>query len=891
MILTKSNIESADLDFEISRIITSGQMERLLLIVPTNRKIRYQKKEIISAVPSKAASKINLETIGTFSSKLFFRDHRFSGRILSEAAASVLIKQSFREIKPKYFSAYNNEIPSGTLERIRNVISEYKRHGITPAKLKAESKNLKGAEKLKAEDISAVYSAYQEKCEELQVKEIGDIYSGLINLSPIGFNEMFRELFPEADLIVINGFDEFTGPEIDIIDLLSLVSNCSLFISFDYYNYNPLIFSHLDKCYSKLEQMGFKEIQDKSATGDDKFISMIKENLFNKKKKVPVVEFKDSLVKITARNREAEIILVAKEIKNLIIDQKIEPNKICVVFNLIQKYSPVIRDIFSLYGIPFNLTDRFLLSNSPPVISLINFLEIPENDYFYKNILRALSSGYLNIKGIDLSSLLKASVDLKILSGFERWTAALQDAIAAGYDSEGDERASVKTYAYNKALSSLKILNALLKPFTGKLTIKEFHELLYDLMFKLELPVKVVNDSNSSIEKNIKALNTFTVTVDEVLGLFEEEYGEEMKFSLHFFLNHIRTAVSSARYNIKEKPGYGVQITTLNEIRGLKFDYLFICGLCDGDLPTRYMPEIFLSGSYFKYEQSHQTEERYHFYQALCSWNKKLYLTFPSSEETKELVQSNFLTEFQNLFEINRKDESDYANVIYSKDELLKKIGLLGPSFISKYFKTDDSGIDPESIERFIQINYERINENKDNSSYAGYIYDSLSDEEKELLEQYRHKQFSVSQLETYAKCPYKYFAERVLRLEGIEEPSEEVEALEMGGILHNILFEFYKRLREDRIVLHKCTDEQFQYAQDLIFTIAGKKVEEANFKSPLSFFEREKILGINNNRKNSILYKFLLKEKEEEKGFIPEFLKSASAKWQTIKFLMKSRT
>ena len=115
-----------------------------------------------------------------------------------------------------------------------------------------------------------------------------------------------------------------------------------------------------------------------------------------------------------------------------------------------------------------------------------------------------------------------------------------------------------------------------------------------------------------------------------MIELFEIEYGSKEKFPLKFFLNNIRTAITSTRFNIKEKPGYGVQVTTLNEIRGLQFDYLFIGGMCEGDLPTRYTPEIFFSGSYVRNELTHQTEERYQFYQSICSWNKKLYLTYPS---------------------------------------------------------------------------------------------------------------------------------------------------------------------------------------------------------------------------------------------------------------------
>src|SRR5690606_34210040 len=108
-----------------------------------------------------------IETIGTFSAKIFFGEQKSKQKVLSESAAAVLLRQSFQEANTKYFSAYHDDIPYGTLERVRNVISEYKRHGITPELLKQESKKLKSSDKLKAEDIAAIYSIYQKKIKEL----------------------------------------------------------------------------------------------------------------------------------------------------------------------------------------------------------------------------------------------------------------------------------------------------------------------------------------------------------------------------------------------------------------------------------------------------------------------------------------------------------------------------------------------------------------------------------------------------------------------------------------------------------------------------------------------------------------------------------------------------
>lgn len=898
MILTKCKIDAVDLDRRIDDILKCGELNKLLLIVPTNRKKRYLKKDLISLSPGKATGKINLETIGTLATNLFFCDSitgkssLYGMKILSDAASAVLLKQSIYGSKLKYFEN-NKVVPPGTLERIKNVISEYKKNGISPAKLKQESYSLEGTEKLKAEDISDIYEKYQQKCNELQVKEVGDIYHEVIQLSADEFNKRFKELYPNVNLVVINGFDEFTVPEIEIINYTANTDKVELFLQFDYYKYNDLIFSHLDKCYNIFISKGFSPVIDKSKGELNRIQNIIRENLFKKNFSSPANNF-TSVNKITAQNREKEIELIAKEIKNLVLDKGVEPNNICVVFNLIQKYSPIVRDVFSTYGLPYNLTDRYSLNTSPAVISIINFLEILENDFYYKNIFRALSSGYLKISNIDLSNLLQASVSLKIISGLKNWTDSLTRGINQPEDFENDENYSVNKEIYKKALEDILRLAEQLEPFSKKMTLAEFEKNFLDLIFSLDLHKKIINNNNEdfrndneTVEKNIKAVTVFIDTVKEVLNLFELEYPENEKFNLKFYLNNIRTAVSSTRYNIKEKAGYGIQVTTLNEIRGLKFDYLFIAGLCDGDLPTRYMPEIFSSGSFVKNELKHQTEERYHFYQSLCSFDKGLYLSYPFQDDKQELVESSFLKEFTKHFIINNKDERDYSSSVYSKEELLKFIGRnfskTKEEILKIKEKINDKSIPWERIQNSILIDRTRINEPFGNSSYTGSIYNNLSQVAKEKLNSYKNKEYSISQLETYAKCPYKYFAERVLKLKPIEEPSEEIEALEMGSLLHNILYEFYKTIRQKRIIISKASDKDFNFARNILFRIAEEKINEGNFNSPLTFYEKEKILGINGKWQNSILYLFLKTERENNKNFLPEFFEQVFGSLQPL--------
>ncbi len=883
MILTKSKVGSIDLDALLDEKIKSGKLNEFVLVVPTNRKIRSLKREIISNAPQQTAGKINLETIASFATNILFADANSSLRTLSEAASSVLLKQSFKETKPNYFSVYKNDIPHGTLERIRDVISEYKRQGITPSLLRLESENLTGSEKIKAEDIANVYENYQSKCSKLNVKEVGDIYSELNSLSQGAFEKNFRKLYPDAALIIINGFDEFTSPEIEIINSASETKGCELFVLFDYYNFNEMIFSHLEKCYGKLIKKGFSPIKDISAAVQNKFQTITRENLFKKKSGKKENTFENSLTKISASTREIEVRLIAKEIKELIIEKKVEPHRICVAFNLIQKYSPLIRDIFPLFGLPFNLTDRIPLDSSSPVISIINFLEILENDFYYKNIFRALSGGFLELTEVDASNLLKTSVNLKIISGFDNWNNTLEDAIEKldKLEENGDDYKIKDKIIFKKALADIKQISKILSPFNKSMTLEEFFITLQNLIYSLRVPERMINDNASSPEENVKGLTTFLDLVEEIFELFTLEFGENKTHPLSFYLNNIRTAVSSSRFNIKEKPGYGVQVTTLNEIRGLKFDYLFISGLCDGDLPTRYAPEIFFSGSYSKNERNHQTEERYRFYQSLCAWEKHLYFTFPFREEKKELVESSFLNEFEEIFLIKVKKEKNYSDSIYSKEELLINLGRNNFKNLLPDFNLVENGIDIDGIKRAIEINKLRQENPFGGSEFSGHLKETLNEPLKKSLDELELNEYSISQLETYAKCPYKYFAERILKLELPEEPTEDIEALEMGSLLHSILYKFYKEIRKKGIVLADADDKQFIFSENLIFEIAEKLVEEANFHSPLTFFEKEKILGINGDRKKTILYKFLLEEKNNSDGFIPELFETGFGKVQ----------
>jgi len=879
MILTKQKIDRSDIDFLINDKLSKNKISEVLFIVPTKRKIRYLTRELISMSPGKSLSGLKIETIGSFAEKLLTEIEGGVNRI-SEEAAVLLLNHSFNRVKLRYFSQYKNQIPFGTLERVKNVISEYKRHGITPERLKEEAENLSGSEKLKAFDIAYVYDDYQRTLLGNNFRETGDIYSSLNSKEQKIFNEAFNFIYHDAQFVLVNGFDEFTAPEVDIINSSSEINGIKLYLAFDYYKYNPAVFSHLNSCHNRLEAKGFKEVKDISPTTQSKFQNIIREKLSIKSLEKKETSFRDFITQIDASSREEEIELIAKEIKKLLLNDKVEPGQICIVFNLIGNYSATIRDRFNVYGIPFNLTDRFSLSASLPVKTILGLLEILENDFYFKNIFRAFSGGLLDTIRIDISNLLKVSVELKVVSGFDNWISKLNSKISE-LEMQEEEQGSreIKIRSYKTAIKDLTKITALLKPFRNKLTPGEFKENILLLVYKLDLPASLLKAPSEIVENDAIALNTFINVIDEVTNLIRLENGSEAKFPLHFYLNQLRTTAAFTRYNIPEKPGYGVQITTLNEIRGLSFDYLFIGGLNDGDLPTRFTPEIFFSGSFAREEVQLQVEQRYLFYQALCTWKKKLYFSYPQTDGKRELVQSSFLRDFNLLFDTKKLNKDDFKDEIFSKEELLELLGRLSSEQRKELKFPDEVNIDINGISRAIEIDKMRMEEPFGESEFTGFVSKDISEEIKNKLSQISEGEFSATQLENYAKCPYKYFVENVLRLETIAEPIEELEAFEYGSLIHSILYEFYTKLKEKGIVLSNCNEEEIKSAEKLLFKIAERRFDELNLNPEFSFYEREKLLGINGRRAQSLLYKFLEEERKNDSGYIPSFFELSFGK------------
>jgi ATP-dependent helicase/DNAse subunit B len=93
-----------------------------------------------------------------------------------------------------------------------------------------------------------------------------------------------------------------------------------------------------------------------------------------------------------------------------------------------------------------------------------------------------------------------------------------------------------------------------------------------------------------------------------------------------------------------------------------------------------------------------------------------------------------------------------------------------------------------------------------------------------------------------------------------------------LGNILHSILYEFYTKVTNEKISIGQRGSKEFDNLKKVLFEIAEKKINSLNLNSPLAFFEKEKIMGIDGIKENSILHKFLITETTSNSNLNPTY-------------------
>ena len=374
------------------------------------------------------------------------------------------------------------------------------------------------------------------------------------------------------------------------------------------------------------------------------------------------------------------------------------------------------------------------------------------------------------------------------------------------------------------------------------------------------------------IEKNGKALSKFVAILDELEKIEIERKGN-IEYKLNELIEKLKTALSAERYQLNEKNSLGIDITSIEQTRGIPYTVMILCGAVDTEFPISFKTDTFLGKELKHSERLHDDNERILFYQFLTnnidlldSSRMRIFITYPTGSGNKKFVRSPFIDDLcqitsndtvsENILKLAEIKENPhkYSQNFLQKNELEWINYLTQTTDIYNFFINN-----PERLTAKYKNNFERIfaiyNENKSFQKQApqGISQENLTTVAQNFQSKLDARIYSISQLENYAKCPFSFFVENILRLRTTEYLDDEFSALDFGNYLHKILEQFYRQNLEksDNFVANYKTfdvkisseSQKSEYLEQLR-RIADNLIGELDF--PFFRYEKLKIIGEN---------------------------------------------
>ena len=885
----------ADAGALIAERLREGRPSTFIHVVPTRRKVRDAERRYLNALPSRTAARFHLYTLGTLAVELYSTCCP-PRRVVDGPSQAILFHQAILNVRAslRYFRSPRDGrfLPQGTFQKIIRVINTMKEQGIYPSVLLAELDTADPVEQYKLRDVITIYEEYERLLGARFIDAAGYLKR---------FNESWDEQtagrvrgrFPDVDLVVVSGFDRFSDPELTLLAFLSDIPGIGTVVSFDYHRGNPRLFGHLGDNYRKFREIGFRE-QPAAQFSDRPLVEHLARNCFGGGADDPYdARGEITLMEVATRRDEAE--MAARIVRHLVsTDPDTDISRICIATFQPGPYTRLFRETFAAYGIPANITDRFSLDQSPVVLALLALLEVQERNFQLRDIMRALSAPYIaagtGAEPIDAGNLLEAASLLRIRGGKGAWTGGCErrreriarDLRRTDDDLEAD-RLLREQETLTKAQADISRLADLLSPFSRPLRPGEFREHLLALFDTLRLtegllPPPGVGIDAERTEKDARAFQKFLYFVDDYMEILREEANGSAAKPLSSYLDALRTALPNVRYNIRQKWGTGVQITTLEETRGIDIDVMIIIGLIDGEFPPLYAPEFFFSSSRrAEIERYYLTEHRYLFYQAVSNFTRHLYLISPRRDAKRQLVPSSFLESLSAIVRLDDRRAAPPAEIlepVYTADEYLR---MRGASAVNEGDPAGDTagqlGETIAHIARAAGVERDRFSGRGD-PAYDGRIGSGDAEGTLAVLRRYRDRVYSVTQLESYGRCPFQYFAGKVLRLMPTPEVDDTVPSDERGRILHEILFEFYSsRRKKGNPPLGGCTGDEYAQAVEQLLAIARRKFDENSFQGIMWDLEKEWYLG--GEGRKGIFREFLDLERSSDYATVPAFFEA----------------
>ena len=741
------------------------------------------------------------------------------------------IKDDIVKIKPNSFS-----IPKDVYE----LISQLKAALVKPCDLEEILEKEDGVFLAKLKDVALIFKAYEDFLKS----------SGLTDESN------FLSLMPEIVLndpkirgarVVIAGVSSFTAQTVAIINALSKV--CEL--DFVVVSGNAECFTN--ETYFKLKRL-FPDAEVVACDSDlleeahHIALGLFEPSVLKSNKKGgedgahTKGRFATDKIKINqALDVREECMSIAKRIRYEVVNNGLRYRDFCVLCPSVTSYAPVLKECFNQFDIAYYIDASKTLDTSAVITLISGLIDVKRLALLPSSLIATAKNGFFC-----------GEQDALIFEKYVKQNALSRKSIRQPFDDLIAESVRASFFdIYQKLPNRAKICDYV-QILTQILVEIGFEARAEELCKKLE---DIREDAHVDfIKSSVKAVYELFKQINDVLGQTTVDLSE---------LKAIILSAAKA-VEISSIPEYS-DVVYIGDFKGgrLKKSKVVFATALTSSVPHFSADTALLNDRELTKMDGYRLiiepkleivnrRERENIAVSLINFTNKLYLSYPLLDgKGKPTTVSEIINYFNSIF--CREN---------GKDILIKTQDLgAEDSFINYMSKTAAITQASKQAERFRE---NKTNDVKMVAAFLAAANQPLKERALDVIESNRTESlfdndlafkgnFSATAIEKFFSCPYKQFAEGVLKLE--EEETGDAKVYEWGNILHGVMENFIKRLADatDKNKVVSLADEltEQELKKPLYARYLNKSQYESIFKH-IKIEARKECLRVYEDIKNS---------------------------------------
>jgi len=801
----------------------------VVLIVPEQFTLEAE-KQYIEHTESEGFIGIEVVSFKRLAHKIFEEVGSPHGVKISEIGQVMLLRRLFAEAQEQltvYQSAYSK---LGFLSQFHELIKEFKQNRVSPESLEKVIEIVKDQPLLKNKlsDFNLIFKAYEaEKSNQYFDEE--DLYNYLLECLPLS-----KKLTKAS--IWIDGFDSFTVQELEILSQLTVMAKSVTISICSDGQLKPGYFEHTHLLYKKITEMSKNnQVPLKTIFCNQMFpsddILHVSENLLSYPYARQAIDTENIKI-FSADNRMNEVEYCITEIIRLVRQKGYKWHEFAVITNDLDAYSMNVRRLFEEYDIPYFLDEKVGVLHNPLVHLIKAYLKLYTDGFSSEQLVNFLKTGFFEH-------------DLLAISNFELYVKQYgirEKKLLQPFEMELYEGCDLESLNAIR-ISLLNLIHPEFKKpqIEVRLAIQKLFEVLLELNVggKIDLKVK------SFAEKGFfNEAQQFAQIWNKTIDLFDQcvEIMGDTKLTIDELYAVLESGFESMEVGVLPLNQNQVLVGSVDRSKSHPIKVLFFLGVNDGIVPEAGNDRQLILDSekaifsenglkLISDSEMFANKEQFNLHFALTRPSESLYFSYARADSEGGVLRPSYLISkltkiCTNLIIDDERKTTDALTYRISTSRGTVK-------HMATEIRKSTDGYPTDSVWDYVFSWYTDYESDVAKLLLKGLTHSNIVEKLSKKAVEHAYElpvRTSVSRLEQYVQCPFKYFVEAGIK--PMPQKNYVLGAPDIGILFHSAMEHFGKRIYKDQLEWQSLTQsESDALIDDIIGEITDIEIYHSKFQ------------------------------------------------------------